>query len=571
MTDNDMSENNVSSTPETPIIPPMVFIWVAIIGLFVTLGAVVINGSLDVVGIGALAVSILAIVMWGVLNPEHMKNLLSGRAISFGGTAVLVTLVAIVASVLIYIVIREQNIRVDFSDSNAYTLTDSVREAVQIISADPNTPPMRIIGFYSSAQADQQEQIEVLLQEFIDAGGGKLSYELYDPDREPGLAATYDATPGSLFVIPLNADGSDNVEEAKAVSVADQLYIVDSMITASALGDFRLYWLVVDEGVGIDNAEGNGGSIITTLLQENLNWTVEPLTIAQLTNPESGPELGAAEDGEVLIIPGGISPLPDEAITALQDYVDQGGDIILLAGTNLEGDDSLATAPNMTDFLQRNYGVSVNNDLVIDPQATYNLVELDVFSFSDTLLTNSFGANDSIHLSFPHSINVGQQPDGVTVTVVASSTDTAYTKPNLNYNQEIAEETVTQSPDDPTGAMVVGAVAENANTGSTAIVWGATSPFENYYRQLSGYGLRNFDVAANSLFYAIGYEDFLANLPSLAYDAQPQDTPILADLEHMGVIRFVSLILIPFGVLAAGLFVWLSSRERRAEPGKRVA
>lgn len=566
-----MSDNNLSNTPETPIIPPMIFMAVAVIGLFVALGVAVVNGSLNVVGIGALAVSILSIVMWGVLNPQQFTNMLRGRAVSFGGTAVLVTVIVIIASALIYIVIREQNIRVDFSDSNAYTLTDSVREAVQIISADPNTPDMRIVGFFNSTQADQQEQVEVLLQEFVQASDGKLSYALYDPDRQPGLAESYGATPGMLFVVPLNEDGTDNIEEAKAIATTDQLYIVDAMITASALGDFRLYWLVVDNGVGIDDAEGTGGTIITTLLAEQLNWTVEPLTIAQLTNPDNGPELGAAEDGEVIVIPGGTSPLPDTAIAALQDYVDQGGDIIVLAGTNLEGDDSLATAPNMTDFLQRNYGVSVNNDLVIDPQATYSLVELDVFNFSDTLITNEFGANDTIHLSFPHSLNIAEQPDGVTVTVVASSTDTAYTKPSPNYNQEIAEEQVAQAEGDPTGTMPLGAVAENSNTGSTAIIWGATSLFENYYRQLSGYGLRNFDAAISSLFYGINYQDFLANLPTLAYDDQPQNTPILADEGHMAMLRFVSLLLIPFGVLTAGVFVWLSSRERRSEPGKQVS
>lgn len=565
-----MSEHNVSNTPERPVIPPIYLIWIAVAGLVVALGVWLTSGSLSVVGIGALVVSALSLVMWGLLAPEQVTDLLRGRAVAYGGTAVLVTVILVVAAVLVYIVVREQNWRVDYSGSNAFTLTDATHETVEIIAADPNTPSLRIVGFFTSDMADSQEQTEVLLQEFADAGGSKVSYTIYDPDREPGLAETYGASPGTLFVVPLNEDGTDNIEEATPVTVADQRVIVDAMITASALGDFRVYWLVVDNGIDIDNAEAGGGTIITTLLRDNLNWTVEPLTVAELTNPESGPQLGTAEDGEIIVIPGGGSPLPDNAVDALRDYIANGGDLVVLTGPNLEGDDSLATAPNMAALLQEYYGVTVNNDLVIDPEGSSSAVELDVFNFGADSITDSYTSNDTLRLNFPHSLTIADTlPEGVTVSVLATTGPNAYAKTGLNFSQEISQQDLEAADTDATGALPMGVAVTNSQTGSMAVIWGADTLAENQWRQLTGY-FRNFDAAIQSMLYAIGYDDFLANLPTLSFDALPQDTPLIADNQQLGFVNFVSLILIPFGVLATGIMVWLANREHRPEADRPI-
>ena len=93
-------------------------------------------------------------------------------------------------------------------------------------------------------------------------------------------------------------------------------------------------------------------------------------------------------------------------------------------------------------------------------------------------------------------------------------------------------------------------------------LFGSTSLVQDDYALLQQGSVSNLSVAFNSFVWATNYNDFFQRT-TIVSDARPQDTPIFADAPTLRAINFVTIFLLPFGVLAIGILVWWNSRERQ--------
>jgi hypothetical protein len=71
----------------------------------------------------------------------------------------------------------------------------------------------------------------------------------------------------------------------------------------------------------------------------------------------------------------------------------------------------------------------------------------------------------------------------------------------------------------------------------------------------------NLGVAFNSMVWATDFYNFVSQV-TIQQQQRPQDTPIFADQQTLRYINFVTIILLPFGVLVIGVLVWWANRER---------
>ena len=564
-----MSEHHTQNTQNQTlaVIPPGLLLGLSAIGFFVALGVALTQNAFNIVGWAGLAIGILSLVAWAFLAPEQLTKLLRGRALSYGGTGFVVTGVFIAALVLIYILIDRQGWRVDLSTGEFFSLTQEAEVLVTQLTLDPATPDIRIIAFYGPAQGGQRDRLAVLLDDVVRASNGSISYEFIDPDRQPLLTESYGAVAGQLYIAPLTDEGEPSIEQAEQVGGTGQQAIIDALIRVTATGDFRAYFLTVQDGVPLDDNSPSGANILATSLRDTFNWTVENTSLLDLSDPDSD-VLGAAADGEVLVIPGGSAPLPDEALTVLTDYLDGGGNVVIFGGISFDGDEltALATADNLSGYLQDSFGVQMQNNTVIDLNSTFALgspLDLVVQEFApDQRITRNYGEGQSLVLRVPHSLSIADEaPENVAVTPLAFSTEAAYAKDDLNFSREITGEQIQQANDDTTGPFVLGAAAENTETGAKLVLWGSESLLYNQFQQFDQLGLRNIDAARNSLFWAADYENFFENIPQLSINEQPQNQPVLASPEQLRSITFVAMGVLPFSVLGVGVFVWWRRRQ----------
>ena len=559
-------ENNTTQEELAPIIPSWTLIGIGVVGLLVAVGVYFTQTTFNTLGIGSLAVGIIGFVAWALMNPSEAVDIVSGRGLQFGGTAIVMTVLLVVATAMVYSVVADQSWQVEVREDNAFSLNDDARVVVEQITADPTIPEVEIIGFFTAAQASQRDQLELLLDDFVDTSGGKISYSFVDPNRNPAVMQQYGETmqAGQLVVVPIDpTTGERAVESAETVPVADQVFIVNALITALATGDFDAYILNVADGITLEDTGAAGASELQRELVEAFNWNLESISPLAIAGDEPQIVLNTGTpDGEVIVIPGGSEPLPDEAITAITDYIDNGGSAVLFGGLNAEGNPALLTAPNISDYLWENFGVRVRNDFFIDPE-NQALSEFLVPNVLSHPITADIPQGSALVMS-GHSIEINPTlPDNVTVTPLFTTSPNAYSLDNLNL-LEATELDVQPDQATTTGELVLGVAVENVETGARIALFGSDSLLLNNYRQYGVTVVANPLVVRRAFFWATNYEDFTGSLNQIANTSfENQEAPVLISEGDVRVLGFITLFILPFGLLGIGFITLYLRRERR--------
>jgi len=213
----------------------------------------------------------------------------------------------------------------------------------------------------------------------------------------------------------------------------------------------------------------------------------------------------------------------------IQDYVAKGGDLVILAGTNLNtGKTSLATSDNLNTWLAHDFGVSFNKDVVIDKTQAFQsplapvATNLDSGSF---ITSNGIPVGQAaLVFAAPNSINVAATaPANVTVQAVVHSTAAAYSKTNL---QDVLDSKIDKADGDASGPFVLAASAENTQTHARVILLGSTSLGDDQYASFQN--IDNLSVTFNSLIWATNFNDYFTQI-TVQQQQRPQDQPIFAD------------------------------------------
>ena len=158
-----MSENQPSQNETLLSIPPNAILLLAGVGLIIALVVAFTQATFTVIGWIGIAIAVLSIVGWGIIVPQQVRDALTGRTTRYGGTALVVTVVVIVALVGIYSLFRGLNIQTDITESSRYSLTQDVREMLIALGVDESRPPIEILVFLDASEASLRERVTLLL------------------------------------------------------------------------------------------------------------------------------------------------------------------------------------------------------------------------------------------------------------------------------------------------------------------------------------------------------------------------------------------------------------------------
>jgi len=318
MTEQELQQNETveapsNDAPEAPIIPPPVLLAVAGIALLLGVSVALVNGAFGVVGWASLAIALLSLVLLVVLAPQQVVDALAGRTFRFGGTSVLVTVIFLAVLITTYWFID----------------TLDITDAVGVYAADPTLPSVEILAFFDAAGATNRERVETLLEDYVSASDGKISYTVVNPNRQPLEANRYGAANGSLVVRNPEVDDPEAAEVIQTNFGFEQTTLTNAILGVSASGDFRAYIISVEEGLSIENAQPEGASDFVDVLQTRFNWDIQEAALIDFVAEESELELGTGADGEVLVILGGSQELSQIETDFITDYLDNGGNLVM--------------------------------------------------------------------------------------------------------------------------------------------------------------------------------------------------------------------------------------------------
>jgi hypothetical protein len=561
-----------------PIIPSGILLALSGGGFVVALALALTQATFGAVGWGALAVGVIALFVWALMNPEDLLNMVKGRGLAFGGTALVVTALFIIAAIFVYNVVKNQGWRQDFSNNEVYSLNPDVRDIITSLADDPTVPALQIVGFYDTLAASDRDRAEILLQQFTEASAGKVTFSFVDPNREPLLAEQYgnadEAEGGAMrsrqyAVVPVGEDGSGDLTRAilvRNITAANLQYtLVNEILRLTASGDFRAYVLEVQDGISLSSTEADGAASISSWLVDRFNWTVESVNPIFLTGTNPQVTLGdPAANGEVVIIPGGSAPLTDDMLNAISTFVDGGGDLILMGDVNVDGGVPLAAADNLSAYLWENFGIRMKNDFVVDPNA-FSQDGWYLTTFGEHPVTTGIAGSNigALFLLGTHSIEINSElPANVIVTPLVSTSADSFARPEFpTSNQLTLDQLLTPTESDVVGSVVVAVAAENTATGAKVVVFGSDSPMYNVWLDYASQ-LANTSMLFQSLFWTVEYEDFANALASVQLNENPSEAPILIDPQDATTINFVSIFALPFGLLGIGVLVWWFSSRR---------
>jgi len=136
-----------------------------------------------------IALAVAGVVAFGVAlfaNGPAVRSWLGGRTARYGFAAVVMIVLALGVAVLANAIALRHSPRWDLTENKRHSLSPQTVKVLQGLPA-----PVKAIAFVRTDTTANRRTTEDLLKRYASASGGKFTYRLEDPDREPGLAKAY--------------------------------------------------------------------------------------------------------------------------------------------------------------------------------------------------------------------------------------------------------------------------------------------------------------------------------------------------------------------------------------------
>lgn len=482
---------------------------------------------LDQIGYASLAGLMAGFALYALLDPEKTRQILTGRQAQYGSTA-FISLLAFTGIVIAVNVIAYQNpVKWDWTEDRSNTLAPETRQTLAAL-----TEPVTATAFYTGNL--NRESARLLLENFRANSNGKFNYQFVDPETNPVAAQQAGIT----------ADGQITLEMSgrrELIDFASERELLGGLLRLMNPTQNVVYFL---SGHGERDITDTGENAYATLANNlrNKNYIVQPLNLlAQGAIPD---------DARVIIIAGPLTPLSQSEVDQIDAFLQKGGALIVM-----QDPQSLTQFGNQPDllsaYLSKTWGLTFNNDLVIDPSSAQPLIAI-AYEYGAHPITDRM---QNIVTAFPlaRSLNAAA-PDNssITVTPLIKTIDRAWGETDFTSieNQQVS---YAEGQDTP-GPLTIAAAAQNSTTQGRVVVFGSSAFAEN----ASINGLGNNRMVLNAVDWAAAQENLI--------DLSPQTTTqrTFQPPSQAGMIGMVllSVCIIPLGIVGLGVASWISRRRR---------
>ncbi len=472
---------------------------------------------------------ILGLAVYAILEPDRVRRFFTGRQARYGSNAVVMTLaflgILIVGNVLAY---QNPVPIADLTEDNVNTLSPELAAALDTLPED-----VMATGFFSqntnTASADQ------LLSNIKANSNGKFDYQFIDPDRDPQAAINAGITGDGKILLHMG-------DRQEIVAFASETEILKGMLRLLNPGSDVVYFLT---GHGERDIEQAGDASMTrakTTL-ESKNYTVQTLNLLV--------ENQIPEDASLIVIAGPVQPVSEDEVTLLEEYLANGGSLIVMEDPTALTEFGEASDP-LAEMLAENWGITYNNDIVIDlnsPQPTTAAA-----AYYDSVHPVTVNMNNLVAF-FPYtrSLTMAGSGEEATLTPLVQTNERSWGETDFQSLTQGGTE-VGMDATEVQGPLTLAVAGENSTTGGRVVVFG-TSNFA-VDQIFDAYG--NGDMFVNSVDWSVQQED-LANIT-------PR-TPTERTFNIPGQFQWITILLssvfiIPGLVVLAGVSTWLSRRRQ---------
>ena len=416
------------------------------------------------------------------------KNALRGGSYSLLISAVVL---AILIAVNVFASALPANLtQYDISSSQLYSITSNTKVVVNALKED--------VTIYWIVQSGEEDDIIENLLSRYESLSDHIKVVKRNPDVYPTFAEQYtdEQVENNSLVVECG-------DRSRYISYSD-IYITETNMysyyyTTSFDGEGAITsaidYVVSEDLPQMYVLEGHGEAELPSTFSDQLEKENIETTTLSLLNVDEIPE-----EADCILIYAPSSDISEEEKEMLSSYVEGGGKLMVIAGPTEDG-----VLTNLYSLLE-DYGVTTSEGIVVESdrnyyafQAPYVLLPtIGSSEITDSLIEENY----YVLMPISQGMTVGTAPDGVTVTELLTTSDTAFSKV-AGYDLTTYE----WEEGDIDGPFALAVSIENESEGQ--IVWFSSSVFlEDMYNAYSSGA--NANLAMNALSSLVGEREAMS-------------------------------------------------------------
>lgn len=433
----------------------------------------------------------------------------------------------------------------DLTQERMYSISDNTRNVLDTLDEE-------VTVYVLANEAEADPTIQTLLSRYTDYSE-RIHVEFRDPQEYLNFAAQYtsEALPENSFIIMgENKVSTVAYNECYVYDMTDYNYYMSygsfPTIGFDAEGQFTsaIHYVVSDELPVVYMVSGHDEyQVPDALLNQIYKENIELISL-DLTTSAAIPENAGA-----LMILGPMVDFTEDEIALLEEYVAEGGDVLILLSTLGE---------NMTRFTHflSEYGIGIQEGVVFEADTNYyySYPYYLIADYSAAIVTEGL-SDPKLPVLLAQCVGMEQleAAAGVTVTPLLYTSDTAYSKTNTAEMESFDME-----EGDIYGPFILGMQAQLSHadgTSSNLLVYGTEFLMdENVNLATSG---SNYSLFVNSLKWIMGHE----NTVGVEAKSYTYNEVILFSQNRILIFQIVLLGVIPGLFLVAGIILFVRRRH----------
>ena len=457
---------------------------------------------------------------------KDARGVLGRRTMRYGlNTAVMVVLLLAIIGFVEAVSYRHSS-RLDLTSNKRHSLSPQTIQLLRNLKADVNA-----VAFFRSDQPGKRVA-EDQFKQYVRYAGGKFTWRVVDPDREPALARRYGIESYGMVVL-------ETKDRSEKVTDAEEEKLTNGLVKLTRQGK-RVVYVVQGHGEPeLASTDRPGFSEAKTAL-DRANYEVKPLILVRQSQ--------IPDDAAVVVLAGPRIELLAPEVSALDAYVGRGGKLFVMVNPVI-----LNTSPldPLKSYLEK-YGFNVGDNLIIELNPIGRLFGIGpevpiIQQYEPHPITRDMGGITTL---FPLSRSVEPvktPPTGVNIQVLAKTSPDSWAETSRT---ELQQGQVKPDPGEARGPLAVAAVATKDK--ARIVVYGTSNLAANQFLNLQG----NRDFFLNTVSWLAEEEDQIAIRPK-----DTRQTPVFLTSQQAQAVFLLPVIVLPGLVLVGGIVTVVRRRS----------
>lgn len=503
------------------------------------------GGTLDLKAVLYFLTVIAVCLFLTVQSIQKRRYHISVKSLSMGAYSTGMIAVVLVIAVFLNLAVSslpDSYTTVDVTSQKLYSLTVTTKKMLKELSED-------VTIYVINAENNQDTLVGKTLESYADLSD-HIEVVYKDPVVSPDFYKEYT---DSISINSLIVECSDRFQ---VINYSD-LYAYDfnsstyqqtvSGYDAEGLLTSAIAYVTGENTSAVYRLEGYGEQTLEPAFSDGVkkeNVVLENLTL--LTSE------GVPENATGVMILSPTNDLNEDDAQKLIDYLNRGGKIFLSTSYKEHFSEEM---PNLTKVLNY-FGLSIGDGLIVEQDESmmyqsplYLLPEVE----ADSLTQNVFGKTyDFVMMPYTQPILI-DETEGVTVTQLLSTSQSAYSKTGLNESGELKK-----ADGDPEGPFAVGVHAEKAlDSEKTAeiIVYSSDMLFTEVSNRYTMDN--NLTLFTNAMSTMAGKTESIS-IPVKSYQAEVVTVPMASSVR----LAVLFMGIIPAASLVIGIVIWVRRKKR---------